>query len=945
MRGLFLTLLQVSVLVGAAALLLWPLRGFLGRFPAKWRCALLLLLCLRLLVPFRLTLPRAPVTVALPVAAGGVALPVAAGGAVWYGTPDAVPQSEEPALPDASAPQAQTGTAAPQSPPGVTAAQTAPRSLTAAEAAMLLWAAGALATLAVPLGVSALFYRRAVRWGVPAPEKTWTVAESLAKQLGLRACPPVLVSRAVRAPVAAGLLRPVILLPERQENLPCVLAHELCHLRRRDLWGKLLCTLARAVHWFNPAVWLLSRQVSESMECACDERAVALLGEKHRRDYSETILRAAAGARGAPALTTGFSGRLQARLRNLFTEKHRRGGAVCALLLCVLLAGGTLVACTVKTDVAPPAEEKSTAPELFDLMQQYRFDLAPVFAAGEAPAAAADYLVYVFFTYTDRSERMSGTWNGTPTGFVSRDFLTEIARTQFGAGTLTYGDLGREWLLGDDGWTAVPMGGPEQEIVFPERIDTEEQDGENVYTAVCRIGDDGTGLPGDTQFAAARAALTQGKDYPMANAVRRVFRFTVRDGVPFFLSVGETDQAAVPPANSFTVEVGGATAVVSDAQAMHDILAMLHAGSPSEASPSEWVESSYVITCYDENAQRCGQYTVYRDLSTTYCVSDNRTTTLRLWFSEYLDALLGIGDYASGEAPERETTGRGNFTLMLNGESVTVAGDFAREYRDTYGNSYLLFETGELSRLLGMETVLEDGDVVVRHPGAEARLSAGSHYVHLTADDGRLDGFWVMSAYAVVNGKTYVPAAACAPLYGALYNGGTLTDLETRQAELRAAAQSAGSVYAPTGDWLTDVQALNGSFVASRGGGDGVFWLEDGAAPRLMMGPVLGKLTPTSFGYVRSMADPGGRLWYGLYAQPFGHETLPLEYSSIECVDAETRLLSLSQGYGAARRYGGAYLPFGFDYVEVIPCTHPAPLTADEMRALLTAQNSAAPAE
>ena len=41
----------------------------------------------------------------------------------------------------------------------------------------------------------------------------------------------------------------------------------------------------------------------------------------------------------------------------------------------------------------------------------------------------------------------------------------------------------------------------------------------------------------------------------------------------------------------------------------------------------------------------------------------------------------------------------------------------------------------------------------------------------------------------------------------------------------------------------------------------------------------------------------------------------------------------------------GAYLPFGFDYVEVIPCTHPAPLTADEMRALLTAQNSAAPAE
>lgn len=62
-----------------------------------------------------------------------------------------------------------------------------------------------------------------------------------------------------------GLLRPVILLPERasggaEETL--MLRHELLHLRRHDLAYKLLLLLVNGIHWFNPLVWWMGREAS-----------------------------------------------------------------------------------------------------------------------------------------------------------------------------------------------------------------------------------------------------------------------------------------------------------------------------------------------------------------------------------------------------------------------------------------------------------------------------------------------------------------------------------------------------------------------------------------------------------------------------------------------------------------------------------------------------------
>ncbi len=51
----------------------------------------------------------------------------------------------------------------------------------------------------------------------------------------------------------------------RDERI-AVLHHELCHLRRGDLWKALIARIVVALHWFNPVAWFSARRFDESAE-------------------------------------------------------------------------------------------------------------------------------------------------------------------------------------------------------------------------------------------------------------------------------------------------------------------------------------------------------------------------------------------------------------------------------------------------------------------------------------------------------------------------------------------------------------------------------------------------------------------------------------------------------------------------------------------------------
>jgi len=104
---------------------------------------------------------------------------------------------------------------------------------------------------------------------------------------------PIVISPNTITPMLIGVFMPTIVLPERQygeRELQVILSHELIHLIRRDLFVKWLLLFVNAVHWFNPFVRVMNRQITAFCENSCDEKLVSLMEKEERKFYGEIIL-------------------------------------------------------------------------------------------------------------------------------------------------------------------------------------------------------------------------------------------------------------------------------------------------------------------------------------------------------------------------------------------------------------------------------------------------------------------------------------------------------------------------------------------------------------------------------------------------------------------------------------------------------------------------------
>ena len=122
-------------------------------------------------------------------------------------------------------------------------------------------------------------------------------------QVALRAASPVplgigipaLSSASILEPGVFGVFRPVLLLPDgigdrlAPAELQAILAHELCHVRRRDNLATLMHMVVEAVFWFHPLVWWLGARLMDERERACDEEVLRMGSEAEA--YAEGILK------------------------------------------------------------------------------------------------------------------------------------------------------------------------------------------------------------------------------------------------------------------------------------------------------------------------------------------------------------------------------------------------------------------------------------------------------------------------------------------------------------------------------------------------------------------------------------------------------------------------------------------------------------------------------
>lgn len=159
------------------------------------------------------------------------------------------------------------------------------------------------------------------------------------------------------APIAAGILKPVIFVPEEWHQWPAetreaVLAHEMKHHQRRDPLWRALAAAACTLHWFNPLVWWMSRRLAEQCEFACDE---ALVAEGMRADrYANVLCDLAVGGHSpATTLAMAHESDLEARVKRMFSAVPNSPRWVVGSLIVMTL--GTAFGLVVIKRAEPPA--------------------------------------------------------------------------------------------------------------------------------------------------------------------------------------------------------------------------------------------------------------------------------------------------------------------------------------------------------------------------------------------------------------------------------------------------------------------------------------------------------------------------------------------------------------------------------------------------------------
>jgi beta-lactamase regulating signal transducer with metallopeptidase domain len=181
----------------------------------------------------------------------------------------------------------------------------------------------------------------------------------------------VAVSPEAPGPMAAGLVRPCIILPDHMASdidsteLAALLEHERAHIERRDMLAALGQRVLTALLWWSPAVHWISRRMDEEREVACDETAVARTGDARAFALSLTSQAENQLWARAPRLAVGAIGprsHLGRRVRRLVDmaksgmSSSRYAGRVAfsALLLCAGVA--VVVTPQLAADTPPDAE-------------------------------------------------------------------------------------------------------------------------------------------------------------------------------------------------------------------------------------------------------------------------------------------------------------------------------------------------------------------------------------------------------------------------------------------------------------------------------------------------------------------------------------------------------------------------------------------------------------
>jgi beta-lactamase regulating signal transducer with metallopeptidase domain len=216
------------------------------------------------------------------------------------------------------------------------------------------------------------------------------ICETLQRRLGLNRTIRYCKCQWLQAPAVMGWFRPIVLLPVTalsglsEEQLQSIIAHELAHIQRLDVFVNVFQISVETLLFYHPAVWWLNQRIRAEREHCCDDVAVSLCGNPVEYARALTLMEE---WRSAPALAMAANrGPLSDRIFRVLglpqIGARARGIGLTGSVLCLVAA---LVAGNALLDIAysKPIVHAATGLNWASVAQQS----APAPASAAAPAA------------------------------------------------------------------------------------------------------------------------------------------------------------------------------------------------------------------------------------------------------------------------------------------------------------------------------------------------------------------------------------------------------------------------------------------------------------------------------------------------------------------------------------------------------------------------------
>ncbi len=193
-----------------------------------------------------------------------------------------------------------------------------------------------------------------------------------ADRLGLRRSVRLMVCSQPIAPLAFGVVRRVVLVPSglldqlSTNEQQMLVAHELAHHRRRDLWVLALQAAVVSVWWFNPFAWLVNRALIRMREECCDDLLLCD-GMASSNRYSQTLLHIVewCSVREVARSAVWFASRMHplgVRITRVMDSTLNRSARLSLMGTAILFATATVVLPGMAQQTSSPDEIRSPSP-------------------------------------------------------------------------------------------------------------------------------------------------------------------------------------------------------------------------------------------------------------------------------------------------------------------------------------------------------------------------------------------------------------------------------------------------------------------------------------------------------------------------------------------------------------------------------------------------------